>query len=84
MGLTEFVTESVVNLLNNGSKLVTEAETKRRLGICNSCENKGIVNPLPLVKCEGCTLCGCPLATITKIDKNVLLGKALCKAGKWD
>jgi hypothetical protein len=84
MGLSEFVTESVVYLLNNGSKLVTEVETKRRLSICNECENKGIVNPLPLVKCEGCTLCGCPLATITKIDKNVLLGKALCKAGKWD
>jgi len=84
MSLGKYITDSVINLLKNSSKLVPTELKEQRLAICNGCENKGIVEPLPLMKCEGCTLCGCPLETITSIDKNFALGRALCKAGKWN
>ncbi len=80
----KLILESITGLIKAGSKLVSEDEAKERLDTCNKCENKGIVELLPMVTCEGCKLCGCPLETITKINKNILLGEALCKAGKWD
>jgi len=78
------IVDSLISLIKGGSKLVPAELKEKRLAICKTCDNVGIVEPLPLMKCEGCTLCGCPLETITSIDKNVLLGKALCKANKWD
>jgi len=78
------IVDSLISLIKGGSKLVPTELKEKRLAICNGCENKGEVQPLPLVKCEGCKLCGCPLETITSINKNILLGKALCKEGKWD
>ncbi len=95
--LGKFVSGFIRWNLKRGGKLADQNQIKERRKVCDGCEKKGIVEPLPLVKMEGCTVCDCPIETKTMfteipIDGDVTLEKLIknngnqivnCPLGKW-
>lgn len=69
--LKTFALDNLTSFIQAEGKLVSDAEFKRRLIICESCEFYGEVEPLPALKTNGCTICGCP--TVTKAYMKTML-----------
>lgn len=95
-GLRKFLAKSVLSLLENGGTKVDESVYIERLEICKGCDFSGTVEPLPFMKFEGCTKCGCPFETKLMFDTlpfegelsatNVIKGgsqKVKCPINKW-
>jgi len=77
--LANFVSGFINWNLKKGGKLADENQIKERLEVCYGCEKKGIVEPLPLVKMEGCTECDCPLATKARFTEIPVDGEVTAK-----
>ena len=59
-----FVLKTIANFVKENGELVSKENKKARLEeACNGCEFKGIVQPEPYIKGQGCKKCGCPFAT---------------------
>lgn len=73
--------KTVFSWVKANGTLTTDEHGQARINYCktrnggNPCEYFGEVNPLPMLKCEGCTACGCPLGT--KAFMLDLLGDAV-------
>lgn len=61
--LKGFVMDNITSFIHAEGELVPEDIAEKRKSVCRSCPFVGIVEPLPGLKVEGCTICGCPLAT---------------------
>lgn len=95
--LGKFVSGFISWNLKRGGKMATQSQIKERRNVCNNCENKGTVEPLPLVRMDGCTICECPIETKTlfteiPVDGEVTAKKLIkkngnqivnCPIGKW-
>lgn len=61
--------QAVFTLVKKTGDLVSKDQAEARMNVCRTinngkpCEFLGEVEPLPFLKCEGCTQCGCPLGT---------------------
>lgn len=70
----EFQINAIGEVLRAGGDVVSPEHYAERIKICVNCPNAGKVRPLPWLKTEGCTLCGCPFATkpktVTHFDKD--------------
>jgi hypothetical protein len=55
--------DTLFDLIREGGTLVPVEVYDKRVEACKGCPHFGIVNPLPLISADGCTLCGCPLET---------------------
>ena len=65
--------EELLKLVSMGGTLVTDEEAQRRKAICRVCPSVGKVDFFGKML-EGCTICGCPLATLTKAKSHILKG----------
>lgn len=69
MTLKEFKLKVFSEAIKNFGKLTIEDHAKARINKCKTledgkpCRYHGEVNPVPSLKLEGCTKCGCPFAT---------------------
>lgn len=61
-----FVIDTLGKIIQAGGESVTDKVYQERLKICKGCPKAGIVQPVPTIKIEGCTLCGCPFRTKLK------------------
>lgn len=55
--------DTLFELIRRGGTQTSEEHYEARLAACKQCPYIGLVEPLPGVKAEGCTLCTCPLET---------------------
>lgn len=67
--IKEFVQRELANFIIKQGIPAAKEQAEERMKICQGCEFRGLVEPLPTLKMEGCTKCGCPLATKTKMRK---------------
>jgi hypothetical protein len=96
MGVQSIINDWVVGMINEvvelGGSLVDEITYEKRKEICQGCEHFGEVRPLFFAKLEGCTKCGCPLATKPRFKEYFSpeegrLIQAICpheNGNKWD
>lgn len=77
--LGSFVSGFINWNLKRGGKLADKKQVEERLKVCSGCEKKGTVEPLPLVKMEGCTVCDCPLATKARFTEIPVDGEVTAK-----
>lgn len=61
--------DTLFELIKMGGSLVTDEHFEARVAACRKCPYVGQVTPLPKIKAEGCTLCGCPLDTKARMLK---------------
>lgn len=70
--LGTFISETILGIIKLDGKLVDLHHSSERITRCKTLENgkpcryAGTVTPLPLLKMDGCTVCGCPFATKPK------------------
>ena len=87
--MLKFAREVLAEIVKKGGELVEPEIAQKRIDICRGCDKVGEVEPIPFIKMEGCTICGCPLATKPHM-KNVIDIKTLsltvveCPLKKWD
>lgn len=72
-----------------GGSLTSEEEKKRRLSICDKCEHKGTVYPIPGESYPGCTKCGCILEAKASAEtlfnfKKMRVERSTCPLKKWE
>lgn len=70
-----WVIDRIGNIIRNGGELVSKETQTKRLKACEGCRFSGIVQPIPSIKTEGCTLCGCPHKTKLKTGKYFDINK---------
>ena len=67
------ITEALLRVVQSGGTLVDSTEAARREAICRECPSVGKVDFFGS-QLAGCTLCRCPLATLTRAKRHVLKG----------
>jgi len=73
--------EIFASLVKAAGTVVSDEHGEARIERCKTlnggrpCQYAGIVEPLPAMKMEGCTLCGCPFATKPKM--KTIAGKTI-------
>jgi len=87
--ILKFAREVLAEVVKRGGELVSPEIASKRLEICGVCDEAGKVEPIPFLKMDGCTLCGCPFSTKPHM-KNVIDIKTLsltvvdCPLKKWE
>ena len=71
MSLKNIVIDFLGDVVRNGGKIATKEHYLARMAICEGCEYKGMVRPLPAISAVGCTKCKCPLVTKLKCIENL-------------
>lgn len=61
--IQKFALNKLMEFVFAGAVMAPKELGDKRVEICNKCKYKGIVEPLPLLKMPGCTICGCPFST---------------------
>lgn len=59
----EYAFKLLFDFVKVGGKSATPEHAAARKKICDSCPLFGVVEPVPGLKMNGCTQCGCPSAT---------------------
>lgn len=67
--LAKFIADAINAGVALGGEQVSEAVYQARLEVCRGCDKAGTVYPLPGLKMQGCTICGCPFATKPRWEK---------------
>ena len=65
--LKRYALRAITNIIIIDGKTVSLGQAKAREEICKGCDYFGTVEPIPGLQCDGCTKCGCPMATKTKV-----------------
>ena len=85
--------DNVISLVKQGGVKVKEEEFEKRLKICQGCDYKGKVKPIPKPggqrkEYDGCKICGCPFDTKLRFKYHILNGVKLItcphpEGAKW-
>lgn len=73
-----------------GGHIAPDEQYRKRYETCKMCKYKGEVQPLPLIKTEGCTICKCPFRTKLKTVTHIKNGQRVTTScphpdgNKWD
>lgn len=74
--LNEWAFERVTKWVKSGGELATPEHAAARIAICDGCEFKGKVMPIPGVYADGCTICQCPFITkahMLSVDSDLVV-----------
>lgn len=87
--MLNFASRILSETIKHGGSLVSPEQAQERINICTSCEFLGTVEPLPFLKMEGCTKCGCPMSTKPHMKTNFSISKLSiiateCPLKRWD
>lgn len=69
--LNDYVVDVLGDVIRAGGEVVEDDHFAERLAACKACDYYGKVQPLPLVKAKGCTLCGCPSKTKCRTKSHI-------------
>lgn len=79
--------EAINYYLSVFAVMATEEQYKERVNICKGCKFFGVVE-IPGAVVDGCTICGCPVATKPRVVKyfnpaKLRIVKAECPMELW-
>lgn len=61
--IKKWIAKRFAEIIKKGGTLVSEEQAEARLNECSTCPHAGVVEPVPGLEMEGCTICTCPFAT---------------------
>lgn len=92
-----FAARILSSTIKQGGTLVSPEQAIARIEVCKGnpetgakkCDFAGVVEPLPFLKMEGCTNCGCPFATKPHMETYFSISKLSiitteCPLKRWE
>lgn len=95
--ILNFATRILSETIKHGGTLVSPEQAQARINVCKGdpesgtprCDFEGIVEPVPFLKMEGCTNCGCPFSTKPHMGTHFSISKLSiitteCPLKRWE